>query len=105
MKDNFIRFINSCAYRFNDGLHKIKKGEGQTIEFKSTLRINLHTMKPDKDIEFAVLKTIAGFRYVTNPLPMKNSNNAVVYYLFLASQASVAVKVGEYIFNKYRDKM
>lgn len=39
----------------------ISKGEGQNIEFKSTLRINLHTMKPDRDIEFAVLKTIAGF--------------------------------------------
>lgn len=39
----------------------ILKGEGQTTEFKSTLRVNLHTMKPDKEIEFAVLKTIAGF--------------------------------------------
>lgn len=39
----------------------IRKGEGQHIEFKSTLRINLHTMKPDREIEFSVLKTIAGF--------------------------------------------
>ncbi|EKD26598.1 MAG: hypothetical protein ACD_79C01103G0001 [uncultured bacterium] len=39
----------------------ISKGEGQHIEFKSTLRMNLHTMKPDREMEFAVLKTIAGF--------------------------------------------
>lgn len=39
----------------------IRKGEGQHVEFKSTLRVNLHTLKPDRDIEFAVLKTIGGF--------------------------------------------
>jgi hypothetical protein len=39
----------------------IRQGEGQNIEFKSTLRINLYTMKPDKEIELATLKTIAAF--------------------------------------------
>jgi three-Cys-motif partner protein len=32
------------------------------------------------------LKAVAGFSFVPEPLPMRNSNNAVVYYLFLASQ-------------------
>jgi predicted HTH transcriptional regulator len=36
-------------------------GEGQAIEFKSTLRRNLHTSQHDPKIELAVLKTIAGF--------------------------------------------
>jgi len=34
------------------------------------------------------------------PLPMKNSKNAVVYYLFLASQKSVAEKIISDIFSK-----
>ena len=37
------------------------KGESSRIEFKSTLRINLHTGKADKVMEHACLKTIAAF--------------------------------------------
>lgn len=36
-------------------------GESDAVEYKSTLRINLHTGSPDKKMEFAVLKTLAGF--------------------------------------------
>ena len=36
------------------------------------------------------LKTVAGFKYVPEPMPMRNSKNAVVYYLFFASQKPVA---------------
>ena len=32
------------------------------------------------------LKEVGGFAFVPEPLPMRNSNNVVVYYLFLASQ-------------------
>lgn len=39
----------------------IDEGESDLIEFKSTLRVNLHTRKPDKRIEHAVLKTLSGF--------------------------------------------
>lgn len=39
----------------------ITNGESEAIEFKSTLRINLHTGEPDKRIEQAILKTLAGF--------------------------------------------
>jgi len=39
----------------------IAKGESETLEFKSTLRWNLHTSKPGKEIENASLKTLAGF--------------------------------------------
>jgi len=48
------------------------------------------------------LKTVAGFKYVPDPLPMRNSNNAIVYYLFLASQKAVAEKIITEIFAKYR---
>ncbi len=42
-------------------LELIKEGEKRNLEFKSTLRINLHTKEIDKKIELSVLKTIAGF--------------------------------------------
>ncbi len=39
----------------------IESGESEFVEFKSTMRYNLFTKKFDKEIEHAVLKTIAGF--------------------------------------------
>ncbi len=39
----------------------IASGEGVHVEFKSSLRINLHTGKKDPKMELACLKTIAGF--------------------------------------------
>lgn len=48
------------------------------------------------------VKKAAGFSFVPEPLPMKNSNNAVVYYLFFASQKPVAQKIIEDIFSKYK---
>ena len=39
----------------------IRDGESDVLEFKSTLRTNLHTNKHDNRIEHAVLKTLAGF--------------------------------------------
>lgn len=39
----------------------IELGENEFVEFKSTLRYNLHTKKFGKEIEHATLKTIAAF--------------------------------------------
>ena len=39
----------------------IDGGESSRIEFKSSLRMNLHTNKPDKRMELAALKTLAAF--------------------------------------------
>ena len=39
----------------------IKKGEGERLEFKSTLRTNLHTGSYDKKIEHSVLKTVVAY--------------------------------------------
>jgi hypothetical protein len=39
----------------------VKESEGTTIEFKSTLRINLHTREKDPKMELAIIKTIAAF--------------------------------------------
>ena len=39
----------------------IAKGENRNVEFKSTLRMNLHSKKPGKEIELAWLKGVAAF--------------------------------------------
>jgi three-Cys-motif partner protein len=50
------------------------------------------------------LKKVAGFKFVPDPIPMRNSKNAIVYYLFFASQQKVADDIIVDIFNKYRNK-
>jgi hypothetical protein len=49
--------------KMTDGqvLHVIAAGEDDRLEFKSTLRWNLKTNKPDKAMEIACLKTMAAF--------------------------------------------
>lgn len=48
------------------------------------------------------LKTQAGFKYVPEPVPMLNSKEAVIYYLFFASSNPTANKIIEGIFDSYR---
>lgn len=48
------------------------------------------------------LISAAGFREVPEPVAMRNSKGATVYYLFFASQKQVAKKILDQIFNKYR---
>lgn len=50
------------------------------------------------------LSKAAGFKRVPEPLPMR-SGNAVIYYLFFASQVDVAEKIVVDIFNKYRNRV
>ena len=44
-----------------DLIDLIRGGESSVLEFKSSLRTNLHTNKVDKEIERSALKTLAGF--------------------------------------------
>lgn len=46
----------------------------------------------------------AGFKHVPQPIPMRNSMNATVYYLFFGAQKPVAGKIVEDIFNRYRNR-
>lgn len=50
------------------------------------------------------LKKDAGFNYVPEPIPMRNSVGAIVYYLFFASQKPVAANIVTDIFKKYKDR-
>jgi three-Cys-motif partner protein len=44
----------------------------------------------------------AGFKYVPEPIPMRNSTGATLYYLFFASPKKVAGDIVDDIFSKYR---
>lgn len=48
------------------------------------------------------LRTVAGFPQVPEPLPMRNSQNAIVYYLFFASQNQTGARIITDIFRRYR---
>ncbi len=50
----------------------------------------------------ARLKKKAGFAYVPEPVVMRNSKNAMLYYLFFASSKAVAAGIVTDIFDKYR---
>ncbi len=50
------------------------------------------------------LEKVAGFAYVPNPIPMRNSHGAVIYYLYFASQDDTGARIVSDIFNRYRDK-
>ena len=50
------------------------------------------------------LKKIAGFEYVPEPIPMRNSKGSVVYYLFFASPNRTGAKIVKDIFDNYRNK-
>jgi three-Cys-motif partner protein len=49
------------------------------------------------------LTDIAGFKYVPEPMPMRNSKGAVIYYLFFASPNETGHKIIKDIFRKYQD--
>ncbi|MEW5978911.1 MAG: three-Cys-motif partner protein TcmP [Acidobacteriota bacterium] len=50
------------------------------------------------------LREKAGFANVPEPIAMRNRQNAVIYYLYFASQKPVAADIVREIFTKYRDK-
>jgi three-Cys-motif partner protein len=50
------------------------------------------------------LVDVAGFARVPPPIPMRNTQGAIVYYLFFASQNQAGERIAQAIFNKYRDR-
>ena len=58
-KEDFQSYINNEI--LSNSLGGSFNGENERTEYKSTLRVNLHTGEKDGRIEAAVLKTLAGF--------------------------------------------
>lgn len=60
LKDLPQQHVNMHSYQ--EEIHNlIKAGESTTLEFKSTMRMNLKSGKPGKEIELAWLKAVAAF--------------------------------------------
>lgn len=50
------------------------------------------------------LEQVAGFKYVPEPMPMRNDQGSIVYYLYFASRNKTGHRIVSHIFNAYRDK-
>jgi three-Cys-motif partner protein len=50
------------------------------------------------------LNKVAGFKYVPEPMPMRNKQGALVYYLYFASGNRVGAEIVQSIFKKYCNK-
>ena len=59
---------------------------------------------PNADVAQAFRRRLleAGFRYVPDPIAMKNSVGATVYYLFFATHNQTGAKIVDNILSKYR---
>jgi three-Cys-motif partner protein len=80
---------------WRDGCYKKQKGLFGDMEEKAA----------DQEIAAAYrnrLKKTAGFKYVPEPIPMKNQKGVVIYYLFFASHNETGNKIAKAIFQKYR---
>jgi len=50
------------------------------------------------------LRQVAGFKYVPDPMPMRNDSGGIVYYLFFASQKAVAERIFKAIKRKHEKR-
>ena len=50
------------------------------------------------------LRKVAGFGCVPDPIPMRNSKGATIYYLYFASHKPVANSIVNDIFSKYKER-
>lgn len=50
------------------------------------------------------LRKVAGFKYVPDPIPMRNKQGAVIYYLYFASPDKTGGKIVSEIFDSYRTR-
>lgn len=55
------QIIETLANRGSELMQLIAGGEDDSLEFKSTLRVNLHSGKPDSAMELSCFKTICAF--------------------------------------------
>ena len=62
---------------------------------------------PNRTIAEAFRKRLierAGFKYVPEPIPMRNTTGATLYYLFFASPNEKGGKIVQDIFDRYKNK-
>ena len=83
----------------------IDAGESDTVEFKSTLRVNLHTRENDPKIELSALKSIAGFLNGIGGRLIIGVNDYGVALGLPADKFSNEDKMNLHLINIVRDRM
>lgn len=78
------------------------KPSGQLPLFGATPLEKAHYTAVVKSYQ-ARLRDLAGFRYVPEPLPMRNTRGSIIYYLFFASHNATGNKIASGIFHRYRN--
>jgi three-Cys-motif partner protein len=48
------------------------------------------------------LQDVAGFKFVPEPIPMRNSKGVILYYIFFASHNETGDKIARHILRKYQ---
>ncbi len=94
-KDRMNAFWGDESWR--DAAYAKQQGLFDTFEEKTSNRTIAETFRKR-------LKTKAGFNYVPEPIPMRNTTGAIVYYLFFASPKETGYKIAKQIFEKYKNK-
>lgn len=80
----------NSAYQKENGLFDI-------IEEKTTNRTIAEAFRKR-------LKEKAGFQYVPEPIPLRSTTGAILFYLFFASHNKTGEKIAKHILNKYKNR-
>lgn len=75
-------------------------------EEQTLFQLEIVKTKPDVIIKAFQqrLKDVAGFKFVPEPMAMRNTKGNIVYYLYFASCNKTANKIVSDIFNKHKDR-
>jgi len=82
---------------WRDAAYEKQQGLFESIEEKTTNKAVAEAFRKR-------LNEVAGFKYVPEPIPMRNTNGAIIYYLFFASENKNGDKIVKEIFDKYKNK-
>jgi len=82
---------------WRDSAYQKQNGLFDIIEEKTTNRTIAEAFRKR-------LKEKAGFKYVPEPIPMRNTTGAILFYLFFASHNKTGEKIAKHILNKYKNR-
>ena len=82
---------------WREAAYEKQQGLFEAIEEKTSNRIIAEAFRER-------LNKTAGFSYVPEPIPMRNTKGATIYYLFFASPNETGGKIVKEIFDKYKNK-
>ena len=94
-KDRMNAFWGDDSWR--ETVYRKEEGLFDTIEEKEPNEVIAEAFRER-------LKQVAGFKYVPQPIPMRNTKGAIVYYLFFASRNKTGAKIVRDIFDKYKNR-